>query len=136
MLLLAVLVGVLIFWLLFFNGLLLVSVNPTLARSRGKQVRMLELTFALLLALVVTVSIQWVGILIISSLLVLPAAAARNLASSMRQYHVLSLIIAIISGISGLIISYYWGTASGATIVLCAALIFFLTVLGRQMRPN
>ena len=136
MLLLAVLVGVLIFWLLFFNGLLLVSVNPTLARSRGKQVRALELTFALLLALVVTVSIQWVGILIISSLLVLPAAAARNLASSMRQYHVLSLIIAIISGISGLIISYYWGTASGATIVLCAALIFFLTVLGRQMRPN
>ena len=136
MLLLVVLVGVLIFWLLFFNGLLLVSVNPTLARSRGKQVRMLELTFALLLALVVTVSIQWVGILIISSLLVLPAAAARNLASSMRQYHVLSLIIAIISGISGLIISYYWGTASGATIVLCAALIFFLTVLGRQMRPN
>jgi len=135
-LLLAVLAAVLVFWLLFFNGLLMVSINSTLARSRGARVQALEIAFSLLLALVVTVSIQWVGILIISSLLVLPAAAARNLASNMRQYHVLSLIIAIISGVSGLILSYYWDTASGATIVLCAAVIFFFTVLGRQLQRS
>lgn len=136
LLLLAVLAAVLIFWLVFFNGLLMVSVNATLARSRGARVQALEIAFGLLLALVVTVSIQWVGILIISSLLVLPAAAARNLASNMRQYHVWSLLIALVSGVSGLILSYYWDTASGATIVLCAALIFFLTVLGRSLQRS
>lgn len=136
LLLLLVLAAVLIFWLVFFNGLLLVSINSTLARSRGARVYALEIAFSLLLALVITVSIQWVGILIISSLLVLPAAAARNLASNMRQYHVLSLIIALVSGVSGLILSYYWDTASGATIVLCAAVFFFLSVLCRQLQRN
>lgn len=135
-LLFIVLIAVLIFWLFFFNGLLLASVNSTLARSRGRQVQGLEIAFSLLLALVVTVSIQWVGLLIISSLLVLPAAAARNLASNMRQYHLLSLAIALVSGVTGLILSYYWGTASGATIVLCAAVLFFFSVLGQQLRRN
>lgn len=135
-LLLGVLAIVLIFWLVFFNRLLLVSINSTLARSRGAKVHALEIAFSLLLALVVTVCIQWVGILIISSLLILPAAASRNLAANMRQYHVLSLIIALISGISGLILSYYWDTASGGTIVLCAAVIFFFTVLFRQVQSR
>jgi len=134
LLLLGLLAAVLIFWLFFFNGLLMVSINSTLARSRGARVQALEIAFGLLLALVVTVCIQWVGILIISSLLVLPAAAARNLASNMRQYHVWSLLIALVSGVSGLILSYYWDTASGATIVLCAAVVFFLTVLGRSLQ--
>lgn len=127
--LLIVLVLVLLFWAGFFNQLLLVSVNPSLARSRGVNVRVIEVGFSIIMAVVVTVSIQWVGILIINSLLILPAAAARNIAVNMRQYHVLSFLIALISGISGLIFSYYWGTATGATIVLVASLFFILFYL-------
>jgi len=91
--------------------------------------------FTLTMAVVVTISIQWVGILIINSLLVLPAAAARNIAQNMRQYHIYSVSIAVVSGLSGLILSYFLGTASGATIVLISA-IFFLATLGLRFRFN
>ncbi|HNX92890.1 MAG TPA: metal ABC transporter permease [Syntrophomonas sp.] len=131
MILTAVLLLVLLFWSIFFNQLLLVSVNSSLARSRGVNVRVVEIAFSIIVALVVTVSIQWVGILIINSLLVLPAAAARNIAVNMRQYHLITLLIAVISGLSGLICSYYWGTASGATIVLCASVLFILSLFGK-----
>jgi len=130
--LLVILVIVLLFWAGFFNQLLLVSVNPSLARSRSVNIRAVEIVFSIIMAVVVTVSIQWVGILIINSLLVLPAAAARNIAVNMRQYHAISLLIALISGISGLILSYYWGTATGATIVLITSLFFVLCYLVKR----
>jgi zinc transport system permease protein len=124
----AVLLMVLLFWGGFFNQLLLVSINPSLARSRGVNVRGTEIAFSIITSVVVTISIQWVGILIINSLLVLPAAAARNVAVNMRQYHLTALLIAVISGLSGLVLSYYWDTATGATIVLCASIFFILSL--------
>ena len=128
LLLAAVLFLVLVFWGGFFNQLLLVSINPSLARSRGVNVRGIEIAFSVIMAIVVTISIQWVGILIINSLLVLPAATARNVAMNMRQYHLIALLVALVSGLSGLIFSYYWGTATGATIVLCASIFFILSL--------
>ena len=77
----------------------------------------------------VSISIQWVGILIINAMLVLPAAAARNLAGNVKQYHFLSVLIAWMAGISGLILAYYFNMAAGATIVVISAGIFFLTLL-------
>ena len=104
------------------------SLHRPLASSRGINVLFYEYLFAVLMAVVVTISIQWVGILVISSLLVLPPAAARNVAGNMRQYHVYSVAIAVISGLSGLILSYFWGTASGATVILVTAAFFFVTL--------
>ncbi len=129
-----VLIAVLIFWFGFFNQLLLVSVNPSLARSRGVKVRGIEIAFSIIMAFVVTISIQWVGILIINSLLILPAATARNWALNMRQYHLIAVLIALVSGLGGLILSYYWGTATGATIVLCASFFFILSLIGSAKR--
>lgn len=114
-------------WVVIFNRLLLASMNPSLARSRGIKVRAYEYLFAMMMAVIVTISIQWVGILIISSLLILPAAASRNIAKNMRQYHVYSVLFALLSGVSGLIISYFWGTATGATIVLISSVFFGVT---------
>lgn len=128
LLLAVVLLIVLGFWATVFNSLLLVSVNRPLASSRGVNVLLYEYLFAVLTAIVVAISIQWVGILVISSLLVLPAAAARNVAGNMRQYHAYSVLIAVASGLSGLILSYYWGTATGATIILVAAACFAVTL--------
>jgi zinc transport system permease protein len=116
-------------WFLVFNKLLLVSVNQSLARSRGINVKLYDYLFTIIMAVIVTISIQWVGIMIISSLLVLPAAAARNISRNMRQYHVYSVSIAIISGLSGLILSYFWGTATGATIVVISSVFFAVTFL-------
>lgn len=125
--------AVVILWLLFFNKLLLVGVNPSLAASRGVRAGLYDAAFMLMTAVVVTVSIQWVGVLIISSLLILPAAAARNLARNTRQYHLVSVCIAVVSGLAGLILSYYWGTASGATIVLVAAAFFAVSFFTKRL---
>lgn len=120
-------VVVIALWFLIFNKLLAVSFNPSLAKSRGLHSVFYDTLFMLIVAVIVTVSIQWVGVLIISSLLVLPAAASRNIARNTRQYNLFSVVIALISGLSGLILSYYWGTATGATIVLIAAVFFAVT---------
>lgn len=117
------------FWIVIFNKLLLVSVNQSLAGSRGVGVNLYEYLFTMMIAVIVIISIQWVGILIISSLLILPAASARNIARNMRQYHFYAISTALVSGLSGLILSYYWGTATGATIVLVSAAFFAVTFL-------
>lgn len=126
--LLAVDAVVFVGWMLLFNRLLLLSVNASLARSRNISIFAVEAIFAALLAVVVAVSIQWVGILIINALLVLPGAAARNLAGSVKAYHFLSVVIAFFSGLIGLFAAYYLGIAAGAAIVAAAALIFFLSL--------
>ena len=115
-------------WILLFNKLLILSVNQTLARSRGVKTQLIESAFAILLALVVALSIQWVGILIINALLVLPAAAARNITNSVKSYHIVSVLTALISGLVGLFLAYEINSAAGATIVVCAAVIYFVTL--------
>ncbi|WP_298196737.1 metal ABC transporter permease [Desulfosporosinus sp.] len=122
-----VFVLVILLWVIIFNKLLLSSMNPSLARSRGIRVKQYEYIFAIIMAVIVTISIQWVGILIISSLLIIPAASSRNIAKNMRQYHIYSVLIALTSGLAGLILSYFWGTATGATIVLITSGFFALT---------
>ena len=85
-----------------------------------------------LLAVIVMLSIKWVGLLIINALLILPAAAARNLAGNMRTYHLLSVLIAVFCGVAGLLLSYYTDIATGPMIVLLASGVFFLTFLKRR----
>ncbi|WP_296644822.1 metal ABC transporter permease [Romboutsia sp. 13368] len=114
-------------WFTCFNKFLLVSINHTFARSRGVNVKFYDYVFTILVAVIVTISIRWVGILVISSMMILPAASARNIASNIRQYHIYSILIAVISGISGLFISYHFGCATGATIVLISSLFFAIT---------
>jgi len=125
---------VLVYWHICGNAMVLTSVNPSLARSRGVNTFLIETSFTILLAIVVIVSIRLVGILIINSLLVLPAAASRNITRSIYGYTLWAVIISIFSGITGLILSYYWGTASGATIVLIAAGFYAISaLLGRRL---
>jgi zinc transport system permease protein len=120
---------VLMYWYAAGNAMLLTRVNPSLARSRMVNTFLIETSFTVLLALVVIVSIRLVGILIINSLLALPAAASRNLARNMHAYTAWAVVISILSGVTGLVVSYYWGTASGATIVLFAAGCYCVTAL-------
>lgn len=131
--LLIILIFVLVIWALCFNHLMLSSINVDLAYSKGINVKFYKNLFAVLIALIVTVSIKWVGILIINSLLVLPAASARNISKSMKSYHIYSILFSLVSGIAGLIISYYVGTSAGGTIVLISALIFFITFFTRSL---
>jgi len=130
----AVLLVLVVFWSLAYNSLMIFSINPALARSKGIRVRLVENAFMVIIAILVALSIQWVGTLLINALLILPASAARNIARDVRQFHILSLLFAWISGISGLILSYYLDMASGATIVLCSAALFALTYAFTEKR--
>ena len=94
-----ILVLVIALWVLSFNQLMLSAVHPALADSRGIRVFWQETVFSIAIAVVVTLSMTWVGLLVINSLLVLPAAAARNLARNMRQYHLFSLLGAVLAGV-------------------------------------
>ena len=126
--LLVLLVAVAGFWVFYFNQIMLLSLSPSLAKSRRINTGRAEAAFSVMTALVVTVAIQWVGLLVINALLILPAAAARNLAGNMKQYLWLSAGFGLAASITGLIASYYWSTASGATMVLAAMAIFLLTL--------
>lgn len=118
-----------ILWALLYNQLLLLSVNRSLAASRGVRVMLVENVFVMMVAVAVMVSIRWVGILMINSLLILPAAAARNITSTTRSYHWTATVFGLVSTIVGLSISYSFGTSAGATMVLTAAVLFFITYL-------
>ena len=128
-LLIFVFIAIIVLWSLIFNKLLVTSLNTSLANSRGMNTLLIEIIFTCTIAVIVTITIRWVGLLIINSLLVLPAAASRNISRNIRQYHLFSILIAIFSGIVGLIISYYLNTVTGATIVLVSSVVFFITLI-------
>lgn len=116
-----------IFWFYLFNKINAVSLNSTLAKSKGINVKAMENIFAILIAVMVMISIRWVGILLINSLIILPAASSRNISMNMRSYHLFSIIFALFSGISGLIISYYTNIPTGPMIVIISGIIYFIT---------
>ncbi|HNW91381.1 MAG TPA: metal ABC transporter permease [bacterium] len=118
----------LLVWWFAFNRFLLASFNPALARSRGDNIAALEFSFSILLAMLVTLALPWVGLLVINALLIIPAAAARNLSRTMRGYHGIAVGGGLCCGLAGLALSYYADTATGATVALLAALWYFITV--------
>ena len=129
-----VLLGVLVFWLLFANRLSLIAIHPQLASSRGIPVGLSQTLFTTAIAVVVTLSISSVGLLILNSLLVLPAASARNISRNLKEYTVFSVLFALGAGLGGLTVSYYWGSSAGAAISLILAIIFAVTFACRKVR--
>ena len=127
------LVAVLIFWVFCSNRLMLVNIHPALASSRGMNVGLTQTVFTTAIAVVVTLAISSVGLLILNSLLVLPAAASRNVAKNLKQYHLFSVSFALLAGLIGLTLSYYLGSSAGAAISLCLALIFSITFAFRKV---
>lgn len=127
-----VLAAVVVLWVLLSNKLTLTVIHPQLASSRGIPTWLSQTLFNTAIALVVTLTISSVGLLILNSLLVLPGAAARNVAKNMRQYHGFSVVFALVAGIAGLVISYAWGASAGAAISLALAVIFVLTFCLRK----
>lgn len=128
-----VLIAVIVFWVLFSNRLTLVSIHPQLASSRGFKIWQTQTLFTVAIAMVVTLAISWVGLLILNSLLVLPGASARNISRTLRQYHIISVLLALVAGIGGLCVSYYLGASAGAAISLILALCFAVSFCFRKV---
>ena len=129
-----VLLAVAALWVLCSNQLILTAIHPQLASSRGVKTARNETLFTVVIAVVVTLAMSWVGLMVINSLLVLPAASARNVAKNVRQYHLFSVLGALLASVAGLILAYYLGCSAGATIALLLALFFAVTFALRRAR--
>ena len=134
----AVMVLLLIVFLLFqafsFNRLICIGLNLQLAKAHRIRTAFYQYLFAALLSLVVILSVKAVGVLLVTAMLITPAAAARNLASSYGKMVWIAMLISLFSAIAGLLLSAqeWMRTAAGATIVLCSCVFFCLSLLFRR----
>ena len=123
-------------WAFLYNPLAMQSVNPALAGSRGVKGWLVEYAFAALLSIVVMLAIRFVGVLLINALLILPAAAGRNVCRTARAHAVTSVCLSVLSGVGGLALSYTQNVPAGAAIVLCAAAAYFLSLIPGAVRSK
>lgn len=117
-----------------FNSMLLVALNPVMARAHGVKTAMWQYLFASLLAVVVIFSVWTVGVLLVTAMLIVPAGCARNISSSLRGMFWWAIAISIFSSFTGLVLSAqpWLSTATGATIVLVSCTLFALSTLSRR----
>ena len=129
---LSLIVGVGIFWKL--SELSLITAQEEMAQVCGVPVRRLNYLFVLVLTLTVALAIRLLGIILVTSLLVIPPAAARNLSRNLRQQILLSLAVGLVGGVGGVLLAYRLNVPCGATIVLTCITIFTATLLWSRVR--
>lgn len=116
-------------WL--WRPLLAGTVNVELAEAEGMQPERARLIFMLLMALVIAIAMKIVGIMLITSLLIIPAAAARRFATTPEVMAVLASVIGAVAVVMGLFGSLTYDTPSGPSIVVAALLLFIISLLPR-----
>lgn len=131
----ASLIVIVIVWI-FYKELLYLSFDEEGARISGVPRNLINVIFSVLVALVISISMQVVGILLVSALITLPVAAALQVANSFRQTFVYAIIFGEVSVLSGLMIAYTFDLASGGTIVLVAVLLLVCVLVGKRVRNS
>lgn len=117
-------------WLKFrWKNLLSAAINEDLAKVEGINTKQLEIEFMLIVAILVSISIKIIGILLLSSMLITPAAAARNFSSSPKQMVIYSIFIGVIATTSGIMLSAIFDFPSGPAIVVSAITIYVFSLL-------
>lgn len=121
-----------------YNRLMLASFNPQLATVRGVPVKAMDYLFVAMVTLVTVASVKVIGAILVGALLVIPAAAARLLSQSLKGFFCLSVLLATVSTLAGIMlpIELDLPVPSGAAIILVAGLIFGLAALARSIAPG
>jgi zinc transport system permease protein len=122
----------------FYNRMLLGSLNPSLAQVRGINVAAVEYLFIVLVTLITVACVKIIGAVLVEALMLIPAAAARNLTRSLSGFVYTTMLIATISCIGGIVIPMQWDipVPSGGAIVMVAAGFFVLTTILRNVLPG
>ena len=107
-----------------YNKLALSMISTEIAVSSGVNVGRINLIYLLLVAVVVAIGIKEVGTLLVGAVVIVPAAAARNVSYTLRGYSILSAVLGALSAISGVTISYYTGIPAGPLVVISGAVVF------------
>ncbi|MEZ9467813.1 zinc ABC transporter permease subunit ZnuB [Vibrio breoganii] len=116
----------------FWRPLLSSTVNEELAAVEGVNISLMRLLIMLMIGLVIAVGMKFVGALIISSLLIIPAATARRLCRSPEQMAIMASIIGMICVCTGLSMSWFYDTPAGPSVVVSATVLFLLAQFKRQ----
>ncbi len=120
----------LLIWL--WRPLLAITVHEELARVEGVAVTAVRTSLMLLMALVIAIAMKIIGVLLITALLIIPAAASRRLTHTPEQMAVIASVIGCLSIAGGLWSSFLWDTPAGPSVVLTASSLFLLTLLKKQ----
>ena len=116
----------------FWGDLLNTLVSSEIARAEGVSIHRMRLILLVMLALLVAVGMKVVGALLITAMLIIPAASARRLARTPEQMAAAASLIGLLAVMSGLVLSFYWDTPTGPSIVMCACLLFAAS----QLKPE
>jgi zinc transport system permease protein len=121
-----------------YNKMLLGSLNPSLAQVRGVNVQAIEYVFIILVTLVTVACVKIIGAVLVEALLLIPAAAARNLSRGLRSFVYTTMGLATLSCVGGILIPMQWDipVPSGGAIVMVAAMFFILTTVIRNVVPG
>jgi zinc transport system permease protein len=120
----------LLLWL--WKPLINITVHEELASVEGVKTSVVRTALMLITALVIAIAMKIVGVLLITALLIIPAATARRVSSTPEQMAVMASLIAMLTVMMGLAMSYYSDTQAGPSVVVCAALLFTLSLVFRQ----
>ena len=130
----ALFVALLIIFLAFYKQMLFYSFDPIGAQIRGLNTSFLNYLFLIMLSLAIIGSLQTVGIILVLSMLIIPAASAKLLARTFNHTTIIGIIFGVISSVSGLLLSYYFNLPSGPSMALIATIIFILCFLFKKLR--
>lgn len=119
---------------LLFNDLVLASLSPSLAAARGKRPALLDYVFVTLATAVVVSGLKLVGALLVLVMIVVPAAAAQNVASNLRQFFFASVALSTLAAVGGLVLSGFLPVPTGGAIALVSTALFYLTLVWRPVR--
>ena len=121
-----------------FNQMLLASLNPSLAHVRGVRVHLLEYVFVLLITILTVACVKIIGAVLVEALLLIPAAASRNLNRSIRGFVAWSVIFSTVSCLVGVYAPLRWDlpVPSGGAIILTGAAFFLVTMIIRMTVPR
>jgi zinc transport system permease protein len=117
---------------MLYKELFIISFDEEHAKASGLPVKGLHLLFIIMVALVIASSMRIVGVLLVSSLMTLPVAAAIRIANGFKQTIIYSIIFGETSVLGGLIISYYLDLAPGGTIVIISIIILMATIFVKK----
>ncbi|MCC4797956.1 hypothetical protein BCT30_04195 [Enterovibrio norvegicus] len=116
-----------------WRPLLAITVNEELARVDGYNVDRLRLVLMLMVGLVIAIAMKFVGALIITSLMIIPAATARRFSTSPEKMAILASVIGVLSVLGGISLSWFEDTPAGPSVVVFAGLLFFISQFRRQL---
>ena len=124
----------LFFFLVFYKQLLFYSFDPIGAQIRGLNTSFLNYLFLIMLSLAIIGSLQTVGIILVLSMLIIPAASAKLLSKTFNYTTIIGVVFGVISSVSGLLLSYYFNLPSGPSMALVATGIFIICFLYQKLR--